>query len=83
MGTVPVGKSSLLTVTVRGTSIRLLLPRQEALWLEATTGNIQCLLTELNADAKQKPLDNHGAQAEPLDDVNADLDCQKLLDSDG
>ena len=35
------------------------------------------------ADAKPKPLDNHGAQAEPLDNVNANLDCAELLDSDG
>ena len=26
---------------------------------------------------------DHGAQAEPLDNVNANLDCQELFDSDG
>ena len=83
MGTKPLGKSSLITVTVRGTSIRIWLPRKETLWLEATSENLEWLLRELVADAKEKALDNHGAQAEPLDDVNANLDCQELLDSDG
>ena len=72
--TVPLGKSNLLSVTVRGTSIRILLPRKECLWLEATSENITWLLKELLADEEETPLDNHGAQAEPLDDVNANLD---------
>ena len=83
VGNEPLGKKSLLSLTVRGTSIRVWLPRAESLWLEATSGNIEWLLKELKADAQQEPLDNHGAQAEPLDKVNANLDCPELLDSDG
>ena len=68
---------------MRGTSIRILLPRKETFWLEATPANIQWLIKELIADTKRKPLEDHGAEAEPLDDVNANLDCQDPLDPDG
>ena len=80
---IPLGRNNLLTLTVRGTSIRIFLPRQESLWLEATSENLEWLLRALVADSKQKPFADHGAQAEPLDNVNANLDCQELFDSDG